>query len=202
MDEYPAQVRNSGRRRRALSIIVNRRLAVFAAMAAIVAAVCITNPSFASVQNVRDLLTQAARVIIVGCGMTLVVLTGEIDISVGSLLGFLAALLGVLASPSHLGLDWPLVIPITLLTGTLFGLLNGLLVTIGRVPSIVATLGMLTMLRGATELVLGGNWIADLPPEIRTLGTGSLGGLPHSVWAAAAAAVVLGLVARCTRGGG
>jgi ribose/xylose/arabinose/galactoside ABC-type transport system permease subunit len=181
-----------------VGILQDRRLAVGAVLIGLIAAVCAINPSFASLQNLRDLLVQAAPVVIVGCGMTLVVITGEIDISVGSLLGLLAALMGVLASPSHLGLGAPAVIALTLLAGTAVGLVNGLLVTIGRVPSIVATLGMLTILRGTTELMLDGNWITDLPPEIRSLGTGTVAGPPFCVWAAAAVAVSLALVMRFT----
>jgi ribose/xylose/arabinose/galactoside ABC-type transport system permease subunit len=202
MQSTKAQETGSSRaarpRRGAAGLLLSRRLAVFAAMAALAGAVCIANPSFASFQNLRDLLTQAAPVVIVGCGMTIVVLTGEIDISVGSLLGFLAMLLGLLSSPSHLGLPAPAVVTLTLAAGTLVGLLNGLLVTVGRVPSIVATLGMLTILRGATELMLGGSWITDLPPGVRALGTRGLAGIPICVWAAIAVTAILGVVLHWT----
>lgn len=58
-------------------------------------AVCIVNPQFASIENARDLLVQIAPVVIVGCGMTVVIMVGEIDISVGSVFGFLAAVMGL-----------------------------------------------------------------------------------------------------------
>ncbi len=175
-----------------------RRAGVGLALLLLLAGVCIANPSFASLENFRDLLVQSAPVIIVACAMTLVILVGEIDISTGSLLGALAALIGVLSSPSHLGLPAPAVITLTLLAGAAVGLVNGLLVTLGRVPSIVATLGMLTILRGVTELVLAGNWITDLPPSIRSLGTGNVVGLPLCIWAALATAIVLWIVTRAT----
>jgi rhamnose transport system permease protein len=175
-----------------------RRLAVGVILVALIGAVCAANPSFASLQNLRDLLVQSAPVVIVGCGMTLVVLVGEIDISAGSLLGVLAALMGVLSSPQHFGLSAPAVIALTLLAGMAVGFVNGLLVAVGRVPSIVATLGMLTILRGITELVLGGNWITDLPPSIRFLGTGSVAGVPLCVWGAAIVAASLFAVTRFT----
>ncbi|CAG0986818.1 Ribose import permease protein RbsC [Phycisphaerales bacterium] len=159
-------------------------------------AVSIANPAFLSGQNLRDLLVQSAPVVIVGCGMTLVILIGEIDISVGSLLGLLAALMGVLASPQRLGLPIPLVIAGVLVAGAAIGLLNGLLVTRGRVPSIIATLGMLTVLRGVTELVMGGEWITNLPPSLRWFGTGSSLGFPFSLWVAAAVAMAIFALAR------
>src|SRR4051794_40326687 len=90
-----------------------RRFGVGLVLISLIGAVCIANPSFASFQNLRDLLVQSAPVIIVGCGMTLVVLVGEIDISAGSLFGLLAALMGVLSSPAHLGLSATTVIALT-----------------------------------------------------------------------------------------
>ncbi len=163
-----------------------RRLAVGVILFALIGAVCAANPSFASLQNLRDLLVQSAPVVIVGCGMTLVVLVGEIDISAGSLLGVLAALMGVLSSPQHMGLPAPAIIALTLLAGMAVGFVDGHAgIAVGKVPSIVATLGMLTILRGITELVLGGNWITDLPPSIRYLGTGSVAGIPLCIWGAA-----------------
>jgi rhamnose transport system permease protein len=175
-----------------------RRLAVGVILFAVIAAVCAANPSFASLQNLRDLLVQSAPAVIVGCGMTVVILVGEIDISAGSLLGVLAALMGVLSSPQHLGLSAPAVIAFTLLAGMAVGFINGLLVAVGRVPSIVATLGMLTILRGITELVLGGNWITDLPPSIRYLGTGSFASVPLCIWGATIVAASLFAMTRFT----
>src|SRR6185369_7843814 len=84
-----------------LLLASGRHLILSAVLLATLAAVSVANPAFASRANLLDLLVQAAPTIIVGCAMTLVVLTGEIDISVGSLLGLLAALMGVLASPQR-----------------------------------------------------------------------------------------------------
>jgi len=75
-------------------------------------------------------------------------------------------------------------VAMTLAAGAGVGLVNGLLVTVGRVPSIIVTLGMLTALRGVTELAMGGKWIEALPPDLRFLGTGAAAGVPVSVWTA------------------
>jgi ribose/xylose/arabinose/galactoside ABC-type transport system permease subunit len=162
-----------------------RQLVVAGLLIATVLAVSLVNPAFATAANLRDLLVQASPVIIVGCAMSIVILTGEIDISVGSLLGVLAAVMGVLSSPQRLGHSVPLTIGVTLLAGAVAGLVNGLVVTRGRVPSIIATLGMLTILRGLTELLMGGEWITDMPPALRSLGTGTLAGVPVCIWTAA-----------------
>lgn len=163
--------------------------------------VSIMNPAFASFANGRDLLVNISPVIIVACGMTILIITGEIDVSVGSLLGLLGAVMGLLASPSHADLPLAAVIAITFASGIAMGLLNGVLVVFGRVPSIIATLGAMTILRGATELLMGGAWITDLPDNLRYLGTGTPLGVPVCLWAALAAIVLAVLFLGTTRPG-
>lgn len=164
---------------------LRREIGVACLLGLMFAAAGIVNPAFLTAGNVTDMLVQRVPALIVGCGLTFVIITGEIDISVGSLFGLLAALMGVLASPQRLGLPIGVVVLAALAAGAAVGLLNGLLVTIGRVPSIIVTLGMLSALRGATELLMGGEWITDLPPGLRILGTGSVLCAPVSIWIAA-----------------
>lgn len=139
------------------------------------------NPRFLGLGNLRDILVYAAPVVIVACGMTLIIVLGEIDISVGSMMGLLAAFLGVLTAPERADLPVAAGVGLTLLLGMILGLMNGLLVTLGRVPSIIVTLGMLTILRGVTELLMGGEWITNLPPGLRRLGTEAVLGVPISI---------------------
>ena len=159
-----------------------------------VVAVSVVNPQFLGVGNLRDILVQAAPVAIVACGVMTVVLTAEIDISVGSMMGVLAALLGVLCSPSHMDWPVPLAILAVVLAGAGLGLLNGVLVTYGSVPSIIVTLGMLTALKGVTELVLGGEWVTDLPESLRYLGVGTVAGVPISIWTALVVILVTAMI--------
>ena len=160
--------------------------------------VALFDRSFVSATNIRDMLVQCVPGMIVGCGLTMVILTGEIDISVGSLMGLLAAAVGLLTTPEHLGLPVAAGVALTLLFGAVIGLINGLLVTVGRVPSIIVTLGMLTALRGATELLMGGRWITGLPSGLRFLGTGTVAGVRVSLWAAALVIVAAIVLARET----
>jgi ribose/xylose/arabinose/galactoside ABC-type transport system permease subunit len=148
--------------------------------------------------NVRDLLVQAAPFAIIACGMTFVVLLGEIDISVGSLVGVLSAVLGTASSASHW--NWPPLASAALVcvVGSVVGALNGLLVAYARVPSIIVTLGMLTLLKGVTQLVLGGVWITDLPAAVREFGTGRVIGVPAPVLVAALIVAVSAVVAVST----
>jgi rhamnose transport system permease protein len=165
-----------------------REYGVAVLLAATLAVVSWQNPAFLSAANLWDLLVQCAPAAIVGCGLTFVIVTGEIDISVGSLMGLLAAVMGLACSPQHAHWSVGLAVVVTIVAGTLSGLLTGALVTFGRAPSIIVTLGMLTALRGLTELLMGGEWITDLPAGLRLLGTGSLSGMPISVLVAAAVA--------------
>jgi len=154
--------------------------------------VALINPRFIAPDNLRDLLTRVAPVVIVGCGMTMLIIAREIDISVGSLMGLCAAAVGIFTV--RMGWQTPIAILATLAVGATIGLINGLLVTRGRVPSIIATLGMLTILRGITETLMGGTWITGLPPDLRAWGTGSFWGVPISVLVAVLCATFLGLM--------
>ena len=175
-----------------------RETGVALILACTMAGAGLANPAFLSAGNLRDMLVQCVPGIIVGCGLTLVIVTGEIDISVGSLMGLLAAAIGLLTSSQHAGLPVAAGVALTLLLGALVGLVNGVLVTVGRVPSIIVTLGMLTALRGATELLMGGTWITALPDGLRFLGTGSVLGIRVSLWTAAAAVAVTACLVRYT----
>jgi len=180
------------------ALLVRRDVSVGLLLALVVVGVSVANPAFLAPGNLRDLLVNTAPVLIVASGMMLVMVAGEIDISVGSLLGLLGALLGYLSSPAHAG--WPvwLAVGTVLLAGAVVGLLNGVLVAVAGVPSIIVTLGMLTVLRAATEWVMAGQWITDLPPGLRALGTGSWAGIPVCVVCAAGVTVGVAVLARRT----
>jgi len=178
------QTQPKARRSPALRVAWRREWGVLGLLLLTLFAVGLVNPAFVAPGNLRDMLTSAAPTIIVACGLTFVIILGEIDISVGAQLGLLAAVLGQLASPTHA--HWPVGagVGLTLGLGALLGLTNGLLVTAGRMPSIIVTLGMLTVLHGVQLTLLNGSEITDMPPGLRALGLGTLLSVPYSVWAA------------------
>lgn len=161
-------------------LLQQREAGVAILLALTITIVAIINPDFLRLGNIRDVLINNAAYAIIACGVTFVIVTGEIDISVGSLAGLLAAVLGVLTSPQRVGMDVGSAVAITLLLGLGVGLINGLLIAYARVPSIIVTLGMLTALRGATEILMNGTWI-EVVPGLRVLGTGSIAGVPIPV---------------------
>jgi len=175
-----------------------REYGVLALLALTVAVVAAVNPAFLKLDNLRDMLVHVAPAAIVACGLTLVIVTREIDISVGSLMGLLAAVVGILTSPQRVGASVAVGVLVTLLAGTGVGFVTGLLVTLGRVPSIIVTLGMLTALRGATEMTMRGEWITELPAGLRFWGIGTLGGVPVCLWVAAAVIALTSAITRVT----
>ncbi len=134
--------------------------------------------NFFTVTNITNLMKQNATNLIIGAGMTVVILTGEFDISVGSIMG-LAAFTGVTVMN---GYGIPLGILSAAAIGLLFGLINGVLTTKGKIPSFIATLGTQMVARGLC-LVMSGGFPEAM--EDRTLGALSQGdflGIPNLFW--------------------
>jgi ribose/xylose/arabinose/galactoside ABC-type transport system permease subunit len=130
---------------------------------------------------------------VIALAVNQVVLCGEIDISTGSMLG-LCAVAGGAAAQSTGGFLLPLLAAVAV--GALCGAINGTLVTLARIPSIIVTLGMLYALRGVILLVTGGAWITGVPNESRILGMGNVFGLSAPVIVLFGLFVVMEVVGR------
>jgi ribose/xylose/arabinose/galactoside ABC-type transport system permease subunit len=150
-----------------------RELSAALAFAALLVAVGLVAPSFFSAANLRDLALNNAPVLLIATGMTMVILVGEIDISVGSQFAVCSIAAGLLAKN---GVPVPLLLPLVILIGALMGSLNGLLVGWLRLPSIIVTLAMLVAWRDALRWVTEGAWVQSLPANFQWFGLGqSLG---------------------------
>lgn len=134
----------------------------------------LTADRFLTIANLENILTQVAVVGIIALAVNQVILCAEIDISTGSMLGLCAVAAGMVATNTG-GIVLPLLAAVA--TGALAGAVNGLLVTLGRVPAIIVTLGMLYALRGLILFVTGGSFVTGIPGESRVLGTGSVVGV-------------------------
>ncbi|HET6948386.1 MAG TPA: ribose ABC transporter permease, partial [bacterium] len=134
--------------------------------------------SFLTVNNLLNIARQVSINAIIAAGMTFVILTFGIDLSVGSALAFSGAIIAGLLSRGH-----PLVVGIGagLLVGGLIGLVNGLIITKGGVQPFIATLGMLTIARGATLVYTDGRPITGLPDAFVWLGAGEIARIPVPV---------------------
>jgi ribose transport system permease protein len=162
--------------------------------------------SFASVFNLRNIMIDASTLLIVAVGMTFVIITGGIDLSVGSVLVFsqvVAAL--VMRGMGAEGLAVILAgLGSALLSGVAWGLLNGLLIAKTRIPALIVTLGTLGMAQGAALLLSGGiNVRGAVPTELlTTVGIGRLfDEIPYLVLIAAGITIVGGILLHLTRFG-
>ena len=135
--------------------------------------------SFLSLGNILNVLRQASLLFFIASGLTLVVLTAGLDLSVGANVALSACLAGTVIQ--HTGS--PLLGVLTgLLAGGIVGLLNGVMVTALRIPSFIATYGMLWVLNGLTYWYMAGETIHGFPPGFRQIGSGYLFGLPIPVY--------------------
>lgn len=130
---------------------------------------------FLSGNNFANLSSAVIEVAIIALPMTLIILTGDIDLSVESMVGLAGALLGWLMVA---GLPLPLGIPVVLLVGALGGLLNGTLVTRAGLPALVVTLGTLALFRGLANVILGPTAISEWPEWFTEFGFGTIGDTP------------------------
>ncbi|MCA9075250.1 MAG: ABC transporter permease [Planctomycetaceae bacterium] len=178
----------------AIKLLRQREVGLVLLILLVTAIVSLVDPGFLDDRNLKDILVRSAPTVIVACGVMLVVVTAEIDISVGSLMALLAALMGLMISHNEWQLSMWIGIPTVLLCGTLIGLLTGALVTLGNVPSIIVTLGLLTAIRGATTLLMGGENIDGLPDELQTLSKVGPAGMPLGVWTAVAVLIVTQII--------
>lgn len=146
-----------------------REVSAALAYLALLVAVGVAAPTFFGAGNLRDLALNNAPVLLVAVGMTLVILVGEIDISVGSQFAVCSVAAGWLAKE---GVPVALLLPSVLLLGALMGALNGALVGYLRLPSIIVTLAMLVAWRDALRWVTQGEWVQNLPANFQWFGLG------------------------------
>jgi D-xylose transport system permease protein len=138
--------------------------------------------AFLTPRNLWNLSVQTASIGIMACGMVLVIVTRHIDLSVGSMLGFVAMVMGLLQVeilPQFMGLGNPMIWVITCIVGmalgTLIGAFQGALIAYGRIPAFIVTLGGLLIWRGAAFLVARGRTISPVDETFALLGGGPYG---------------------------
>lgn len=159
-----------------------RESGIIAALLAIVAFMAITRPGeFATTKNLLDVLVSASIVSIGAIGMTLAIVAGGIDISVGRMLGLVAALTGMAAMA---GLPPPLALLLAIGLGMLLGAINGVASAVGRIHPIVTTLAAMSIYYGLMLQVTQGREVQPLPDSFRSLADGSIGPIPKVLpWA-------------------
>src|SRR3954463_13195476 len=179
-----------------------RELGIVAALALLIAVTAILEPRFIETNSLRNLALNSAIFAILAVGQTLVIVTRNVDLSVGSVLGLTAYLAGDLLS-KHPGMALPLVFVLGMALGAACGLFNGILVTWGQVPALVVTLGTLYAFRGLAFLWTNGTQVnaETLPDSFLNLGTDSVLGVPFLVLIALVVLVLVGQWLRDYRAG-
>lgn len=158
--------------------------------------VAIINPAFISSANLFNVFRSTGFTLITALGMTLVLIAGGLDLSVGSVL----ALGGCVAGMALVNLELPVFAAVLLgcLTGTLIGLLNGYVIVKCKIPALIMTLGMMYMARGIVYIVTEGVPIYPLPKEFQAIEQNDLLGIPNVVWLCAVLAVCVHFFLRKT----
>ncbi|MCC6163077.1 MAG: ABC transporter permease [Acidobacteria bacterium] len=156
-----------------------RQVGTVAGLVALCVGLWILTPHFLTVSNLLNVLDQTAINAIVAVGMTFVIVSGGIDLSVGSVLALSGIVLGnALAA----GMPMPAAIALGLVVGTACGTINGALVSWGRLPPFIATLGMMSVARGVALMLAEGRPVSGFDEGFRMLATSRVAGVPAPVF--------------------
>jgi ribose transport system permease protein len=156
-----------------------RRLGTLAGLAGLVVLLWILTPHFLTVSNLLNVLEQTAINAIIAAGMTFVIISGGIDLSVGSLVAVAGV---VLATLLHGGTPIAIAMAASLAVGFLFGVLNGVAISWGRLPPFIATLGMMSIARGCALLFTEGRPVSGFEGGFRAVATARVLGVPAPVF--------------------
>ena len=175
---------------------LTQRLLPFLSLIVLFVALSIASPYFLTANNLASVARQTAVFNTMALGMTIVIISGGIDLSVGSILG-LSGLIGTMALER--GYPIALGVLIGVAAGTLCGFANGLMVTRLRIPPFVVTLGTLGIFRGLALIFSNGLPVHRIPAGFSFLGEGNLAGVPFVVWMLVICAVAVHVVLEHTR---
>jgi rhamnose transport system permease protein len=198
----PLSTRPRGDVRGARRLFLVRELGIALALVLLIAVTTIYNPRFLNAQSRKDLMLGATILVVLAVGQAIVVITRNVDLSVGSVLGLSAFATGklFLAVP-----DAPIVLALLagVGLGLVCGIVNGALIALARVPSLVVTLGTLYVFRGIDYSWAAGQQInaADMPSGFKRMGTQTLLGIPILALFAIAVLLIAGYYLRSYRSG-
>ena len=157
----------------AARILMGRDAVTIYALVAFLIYAAIAIPRFASPVTTGFLLLDVIPVLLIAMPMTLIIITGEIDLSVASTAGLTSALMGVLWAG---GTDIWLALAISLLAGIAAGMFNGFLIAVLGLPSLAVTIGTLALFRGLALVIIGDNAVANFPKALTAFFTSKIGG--------------------------
>jgi ribose transport system permease protein len=173
-----------------------QRLLPFLTLIALFIILSIASPNFLTTTNLSTVVRQTAVINIMALGMTLIIISGGIDLSVGSILA-LGGLLGTMAMEKQMGIAAGMIVG--LLTGTACGAVNGSLITWLRINPFIVTLGTMGIFRGLALVISNGLPVHDVPASFSYLGAGVLLGVPFVLWILLFCAIAMHILLEHTR---
>jgi rhamnose transport system permease protein len=178
-------------------MVASREAALLATLIGIFAAMTVLNPIFLSTANIRNMVLDVSILVIAATAQTMVIITRNFDLSVGAMLALAAYVMGsiFIAFP---GLAWPIGVTLAMGFGLLFGAVNGTLVAALRVPSIIATIGTLSVYRGFAFVLADGSQIGrnQIPNGLVQFTQAGPAGVPWLILLAATVALLAELILR------
>lgn len=164
--------------------------------------VTIRVPGFIKGENTLRIINDTSILIMVAAGQFFVILTGGIDLSVGSIIAF-SGMAAAMFNQSHPETPVFLVLLCGMAVGLLLGVINAVLIVFGKVPPIITTLGTMSIYRGATFVLSGGQWVTahEMTEGYMNIPHGKFLGLPNLIWSALIVAIIMYYFSRFTRTG-
>ena len=169
---------------------------IFSAFVVICLVLSFITPQFLTVSNLTIIVTQVSINALLAFGVTFVIITGGIDLSLGSIVAVTGIVAASLAHPD----DYPVVVPLLagLLAGVLIGAANGLLITKSKVPPFIVTLGTMTIGRGLALILSKGRPISNLSDSFNFIGSGHVLGIPFPIVVLIAAFIICSIILKKT----
>ena len=167
-------------------------------LAVLVAVLAAASPYFFSWKNCRNILNQSAIYLVLSVGMTLVICAGQIDLSVGAVIGFSGMSMGMLIKA---GLPASAAIPLGLAIAAFIGLVNGWIVAYGRINSFIVTLSTMTIIRGIILVLTNSKSVFGFGPEFGFIGSGKIGPVNMPILISIMIAVIGAILLHKTRFG-
>ena len=178
-------------------VLQQRELSVFFVVVLLATLLALTSKNFLNRANLNAVILGLSFDMIMAVGMTILMVSGGFDLSVGAVLALAGAVAGYAMAFMHV--PWPLAVVLGLMTGAFVGLLNGLLVSKVKVNPLIATLGMMQIARGAVFLLTSGLGIPNLPQRFNEIAQGKLFGLQFPVYVMVFCVIVGDILLRRSR---
>lgn len=173
------------------AVVKTQSFRIFIVMAVMCIVMYIISPPFRTASNLLSVAKNFSAYAIAGIGVTLVIITGGIDLSIGSIFGFS----GVIATMGMVNFNLPVfpAVLLGLIVGTLLGLINGLFIVKMHLPPFIATLGMLSIARSMCYIITEGYPVVGVLPGFLFLGQGSILKVPTPIWLMAIIAIIFSI---------